>query len=73
MAKTLTVTETSKITGQVKEIDIDLGSLTVPELRQKVKEAYGVDLSRADARRLQRGEEVSIRDVLFPERPAPKV
>ena len=73
MGKTITITSTSKITGEVTEEELDLSSLTVPELRQKVKEAYGVDLSRADARRLQRGETVSIKDVLFPERPAPKV
>jgi len=73
VGKTLAVKEISKITGEEIEKEIDLSSLTVPELRQKVKEAYGVDLSRADARRLQRGETVSIKDVLFPERPAPKV
>lgn len=73
MAKTLTVTEVSKITGEKIEREIDLGSLTVPELRKKFKAAYGVDLSRADAKRLLRGEGVSIKDVIFPERPAPKV
>lgn len=72
MAKTLTVKATSKITGEVTEEVIDLSSLTVPELREKVKSAYGVDLSRADARRLQRGETVKIPDVLFPETPVPK-
>lgn len=72
MGKTLTVKETSKITGEVIEKEIDLSSLTVPELRKKMKDVYDVDLSRADAKRLLRGEGVSIKDVLFPERPAPR-
>ncbi|MCL4244005.1 MAG: hypothetical protein KJ002_02585 [Candidatus Dadabacteria bacterium] len=73
MAKTLTVKETSKITGEVIEKEIDLSSLTVPELRAKFKAAYGVDLSRANAKRLLNGEEIRIKNVIFPERPAPKV
>lgn len=72
MAKTLTVKSTSQTTGEVVEEELDLSSLTVPELRKKMKDAYGVDLSRADAKRLLKGETVKIPDVIFPFSSVPK-
>jgi len=62
----LQVKATSQITGEVTEEEFDLCSLTVPELRKKMKDIYGVDLSRADAKRLLAGGTVKIPDVLNP-------
>lgn len=58
---TLTVRDRSLSTGEVIEKEFDLSELSVAELRRKMKEIYGVDLSRADARRLQKMQTVNIR------------
>ena len=71
LSGTLTVKNKSVDTGKVTYEEIDLSSLTVREVREKIKQAYGIDISRADVRRLLKEQTVNL-DVLYPERPAPK-
>lgn len=64
---TLTVTERSPSTGkeEVREFKIT-GELSTAEIRKKVKDAYGVDLSRADVRRLQKLQTVNTKSAFDP-------